>query len=89
MPYIRDESKEKWDSLYQYWGHVCIYAYRGDVLGKWDSFPKSSLEKLEKLEQLRLIDAGIKFKALEVEGDFLSIDTQDQLDLARKICINC
>ena len=85
LPYIRDESKEKWDSLYQYWGHVGIYAYRGDVLGKWDSFPQSSLEKLEKLEQLRLIDAGIKIKAIEVEGDFLSIDTQDQLDLARKI----
>ena len=85
MPYVRDEPKENWNSYYQYWGHVGIYAYRGDILGKWSFFPESELEKLEKLEQLRLIDAGIKFKALEVEGDFLSIDTQEQLEIARKI----
>ena len=46
--------------------------------------PESELEKLEKLEQLRLIDAGIKFSAFEVEGDFLSVDTKEQLELARK-----
>ena len=88
LPYIRDKPKDDWNSFYQYWGHVGIYAYRGDILGKWNSFPESNLEKLEKLEQLRLIDAGIKFKAIEVEGDFLSIDTQEQLDLARKKAIN-
>tara|TARA_A100001388_G_C28733326_1_gene482719 strand:- start:461 stop:1222 length:762 start_codon:yes stop_codon:yes gene_type:complete len=85
LPYVRDKPKEDWNSYYQYWGHVGIYAYRGDILGKWDFFPESELERLEKLEQLKLIDAGIKFKALEVEGDFLSIDTQEQLEIARKI----
>ena len=85
LPYVRDKSREEWHSLYQYWGHVGIYAYRGDILKNWNSLPKSNLEELEKLEQLRLIDAGIKFKSMEVEGDFLSIDTQEQLDLARKL----
>ena len=88
LPFIRDKSKDEWNTFYEYWGHVGIYAYRGDILKKWNSFPESKLEELEKLEQLRLIDAGIKFKALEVEGDFLSIDTQEQLDLARKISLN-
>ena len=88
LPYIRDKPKNNWNSFYQYWGHVGIYAYRGDILAKWNSFPESKLEQLEKLEQLRLIDAGIRFKALEVEGDFLSIDTQEQLELARKISCN-
>ena len=48
----------------------------------------SLLEKAEKLEQLRLIDSGIKFNAFEVEGDFLSVDTKNQLELARKICLD-
>ena len=87
LPYIRDKDRDEWSSEYQYWGHVGIYGYRGDVLKNWDSLPESKLEKLEKLEQLRLIDSGIKISAFEVEGDFLSIDTKNQLDLARKICL--
>ena len=55
---------------------------------RWETFPESNLEKLEKLEQLRLIDAGIKFNGFEVEGNFISIDTKEQLDLARKICMD-
>ena len=84
LPFIRDIDKELWNSSYQYWGHVGIYGYRGDILKRWNSLPESELEKLEKLEQLRLIDAGIKFSAFEVEGDFLSVDTKEQLELARK-----
>ncbi len=84
LPYVRDRDKASWHFSYQYWGHVGIYGYRGDILKKWNLFPESELEKLEKLEQLRLIDAGIKFSAFEVEGDFLSIDTKEQLELARK-----
>ena len=88
LPFIRDKDKREWSSEYQYWGHVGIYGYRADILNNWDSFPESKLEKLEKLEQLRLIDSGIKFKAFEVKGDFLSVDTKNQLELARKICLN-
>ena len=55
---------------------------------KWESLPESNLEKLEKLEQLRLIDAGIKFHGFEVEGNFISIDTKEQLALARKMLMD-
>ena len=85
LPYIRDEIKENWSKKFQYWGHVGIYGYRADILMKWELLPQSNLEKLEKLEQLRLIDAGIKFHAFEVKGNFISIDTKEQLYLARKM----
>ena len=85
LPYIRDVSKENWSKECQYWGHVGIYGYRGDILMRWESLPESNLEKLEKLEQLRLIDSGIKFHGFEVEGNFISIDTKEQLFHARKI----
>ena len=85
LPYIRDEKKEDWYLKYDYWGHVGVYGFRGDVIAKWNQFPYSNLEKLENLEQLRLIDAGVNINTFKVMGNFLSIDTQDQLIIARKI----
>lgn len=41
------------------------------------------LEHTEKLEQLRLIEAGIVIGTFPVEGESLSVDTPEQLDLAR------
>ena len=35
-----------------------MYGFRGDVLAIWDQLPASPLEDLERLEQLRLIEAG-------------------------------
>lgn len=88
IPYIRDEKKENWYKYFHYWGHVGIYGYRADILSDWKKFPISKLEKLENLEQLRLIDAGIEVSTFNVKGDFLSIDTQCQLDIARKQVID-
>ena len=42
------------------------------------------LEKCEKLEQLKLIDAGVKISTFKVKGDFLSVDTKEDLLIARE-----
>ncbi|MFT7658425.1 MAG: 3-deoxy-manno-octulosonate cytidylyltransferase (CMP-KDO synthetase), partial [Cyanobium sp.] len=47
--------------------------------------PTSPLEDLEKLEQLRLIDAGIPLLTYEVDQDCLSVDTPEQLEQARAL----
>ena len=53
---------------------------QGRYIDEMGDFPESNLEKLEKLEQLRLIDAGIKFHGFEVEGNFfLSIQKNNWL----------
>ena len=85
IPYIRDVEKDDWYLKNIFWGHVGIYGYRGDILNKWNILKSSHLEKLEKLEQLRFIEAGYLFDTFEVEGDFLSVDTFDQLQKAREI----
>ena len=85
LPFIRDKNKEDWHIYYDYWGHVGIYGFRGDILNNWKNFPSSNLEKLENLEQLRLIDSGIEISTFPVRGNFLSIDTQEQLKKAREI----
>ena len=87
LPHVRDHKKEDWHNYYDYWGHVGIYGFRADILANWYKYPFSKIEELEKLEQLKLIDAGVKISTFEVEGDFLSIDTKEQLFLARELAI--
>lgn len=41
--------------------HVGVYAYRRPVLRRWASLSPSRLEELEKLEQLRALEAGMRF----------------------------
>jgi 3-deoxy-manno-octulosonate cytidylyltransferase (CMP-KDO synthetase) len=38
---------------------------------------------LERLEQLRLIEAGLTIATFEVQGTSLSVDTAEQLEQAR------
>jgi 3-deoxy-manno-octulosonate cytidylyltransferase (CMP-KDO synthetase) len=85
LPHVRDVDPADWCSHTSFWGHVGIYAYRADVLLRWPQLPISPLEHLEKLEQLRLIEAGIRIDTLEVDGDQFSVDTPEQLEQARAI----
>ena len=83
IPHVRDVDPLDWHRHTTYWGHVGIYGYRGDVLAAWDQLPPSPLEDLERLEQLRLIEAGHKMATFRVEGTSLSVDTAEQLAQAR------
>ena len=47
------------------------------------SIPDSYLESLEKLEQLKMIEAGFNFYTFEIDGTSLSVDTPNQLEEAR------
>jgi len=83
LPHVRGEHPDHWHRHAPYWGHVGIYGYRADVLARWAHLPHSPLEHTEKLEQLRLLEAGIGIGTFPVDGDFLSVDTVEQLEQAR------
>jgi len=85
IPYIRDVKHEEWANHHDYWGHIGIYGFRGDLIRKWNNIKISKHEKMEKLEQLRLIDAGIAISCIKVNDPILSIDTQNDLEEARKL----
>ena len=57
------------------------------MLAAWDQLPSSPLEDLERLEQLRLIEAGHTIATFQVEGTSLSVDTAEQLEQARQMAI--
>jgi 3-deoxy-manno-octulosonate cytidylyltransferase (CMP-KDO synthetase) len=83
IPHVRDVDPLEWHQHTDYWGHVGIYGFRGDVLASWDQLQPSPLENLERLEQLRLIEAGHTIATFEVDGTSLSVDTVEQLEQAR------
>ena len=85
LPFVRDQEKSKWHLYFNYWGHVGIYGFKAKVLKNWFNLPVSQLEKAEKLEQLKFIDAGIKVKTFETKGNSISIDTAEQLAYAIRI----
>jgi len=85
IPHVRDVDPAAWHEHTNYWGHVGIYGFRGDVLAAWNQLPSSPLEDLERLEQLRLIEAGHTIATFQVDGTSLSVDTSEQLEQARSL----
>ncbi len=80
IPFYRDKNQNP-----QYYKHVGVYAFRGDVLFKFVEMPKSSLEEIEKLEQLRFLENGIRIKMIETEYAGIGIDTPEDLKKAEKL----
>jgi 3-deoxy-manno-octulosonate cytidylyltransferase (CMP-KDO synthetase) len=78
VPYQRDGKTNA-----EYFLHVGVYAYKKDALINFTRLPQSSLEKIEKLEQLRYLENGIKIKMAETEYNNIAIDTPEDLERAK------
>ncbi len=63
-----------------FWHHIGLYAYRREFLSWFSAQPPSRLEQVEKLEQLRAIEAGKRIVVARVESATPGIDTQEDLD---------
>jgi 3-deoxy-manno-octulosonate cytidylyltransferase (CMP-KDO synthetase) len=67
-----------------YYHHIGIYAYRRSALERFVTLPPSELEKRERLEQLRALEAGMKIAAAYVDSVPLGVDTEADLERARQ-----
>jgi 3-deoxy-manno-octulosonate cytidylyltransferase (CMP-KDO synthetase) len=65
--------------------HVGIYAYTRDALARFVALPPSPLERREKLEQLRALEAGFTIAVARVDSVPLSVDTPADLEKARRL----
>jgi 3-deoxy-manno-octulosonate cytidylyltransferase (CMP-KDO synthetase) len=65
--------------------HVGIYAYTREALTRFVKTPPSPLEKREKLEQLRALEAGMSIAVARVDSVPLSVDTPEDLEKARRL----
>ena len=64
--------------------HIGLYAYRRAALERFVTLPPSPLEKREKLEQLRALEAGMRIDAAIVSSVPLGVDTPEDLETARR-----
>jgi 3-deoxy-manno-octulosonate cytidylyltransferase (CMP-KDO synthetase) len=65
--------------------HIGLYAYSRSALERFVSLPPSPLERREKLEQLRALEAGMSIHVGLVDTVPLGVDTPPDLDRARKL----
>src|ERR1700733_8514877 len=73
IPFDRDGSHPR------YFKHLGFYAYRKPALDFFVSQPESSLEKSERLEQLRFLENGISLYVGETPYDSVGVDTEEDL----------
>lgn len=77
IPYDRDNA-----GVAGYRKHLGIYAYRKAALERFAELPPGWLESVEKLEQLRLLEAGIDIYVADAPGDTIGVDTAEDLERA-------
>jgi 3-deoxy-manno-octulosonate cytidylyltransferase (CMP-KDO synthetase) len=68
-----------------FYKHIGLYAWRHDALMRFASLPPSFLEMTEKLEQLRLLQAGGRIRVIETTGRSLGVDTPEDLATAERL----
>jgi len=79
IPYDRDGTGPP------YFKHLGFYAYRKAALDRFCALPESSLERGERLEQLRFLENGIPIYVAETPFDTVGVDTEEDLQRVERI----
>jgi 3-deoxy-manno-octulosonate cytidylyltransferase (CMP-KDO synthetase) len=84
IPYVRD-AKTNMDRILntEIYKHIGLYVFRKEALLKFVKLPQTDLEKIEKLEQLRMLENGMKIRIVVTDYDNLPVDTPEDLKKAR------
>jgi 3-deoxy-manno-octulosonate cytidylyltransferase (CMP-KDO synthetase) len=64
--------------------HLGIYAYRKAALERFAALAVSPLERVEKLEQLRLLENGMGLYVADAPRDTIGVDTEEDLVRAER-----
>ncbi len=78
IPFLRELGASavlSWPHQHLYFKHIGVYAYRAAVLKQFVALGESPLERAERLEQLRLLEAGIPIRCVEVQYESIAVDT--------------
>lgn len=78
LPYEREGKHVK------HYKHIGAYGYKTWFLYKFSKMKKTSLEMAESLEQLRVIENGLKIKVKETIYQTIGVDTPEQIELVEQ-----
>ncbi len=76
IPFDRDDNEN--DRIY--YGHVGLYAFRKSALDRFVALPPGRLERIEKLEQLRLLENNMPIYVAITECKNTSVDRPEDLE---------
>lgn len=82
IPFLREKTLKP-----VYYKHLGIYAYTKDFLYVFKNLPPSNLEKVERLEQLRVLEAGFRIKTVITSFESLGVDTEEDLAKVERFLI--
>lgn len=85
IPHVRDIDSNQWAASADYWGHTGIYAYKNQLLRDYTKLPTGTLEQVEKLEQLRILEAGRTILTVEIGYRPQAVDVPADLELVEAI----
>jgi 3-deoxy-manno-octulosonate cytidylyltransferase (CMP-KDO synthetase) len=81
IPYLAQNSSVKSPVYYK---HIGLYGYTKDFLFIYKNLPASNLEKIEHLEQLRVLEEGFRIKMIETKYDTIGVDTPQDLEKVKQ-----
>lgn len=85
IPYMTREQFESAKNSPVAYKHIGIYSFRRDFLLEFSAMPPSLLEKTERLEQLRALEAGVRIKVPTTDYESISVETPADLERVRAI----
>ena len=86
VPWPRGSEPELSGSVDGPWlRHVGIYVFTRGALERWTELPPSPLEEVERLEQLRALEAGMRIRVVAGPATEPGIDDPEDLRRARRL----
>ena len=85
IPYFREHRLPITDHRLPIYKHLGLYVYRKEFLAKLVQLEPSPLEKIEGLEQLRVLENGYRIKIVKTECDSIGVDTPEDLERVKAL----
>jgi 3-deoxy-manno-octulosonate cytidylyltransferase (CMP-KDO synthetase) len=80
IPFARDRGgvvDDGWVAVNPCFKHLGLYGYRADLLEKFATLPMGRLERIEKLEQLRVLENGYEIACDITTDPSIGVDTPE------------
>ena len=81
IPSSRDGSSTAAPAAFK---HIGLYAYRRDFLLQFAALPRTPLEQVESLEQLRALEHGFRIGTAQTTCESIEVDTPEDLERVRR-----
>ncbi|GAB4251791.1 MULTISPECIES: 3-deoxy-manno-octulosonate cytidylyltransferase [Deferrisoma] len=91
IPYFRDEAEAAGEARIpaqppvEVWKHLGVYAFTRQALLAFPGLPEGRLERAERLEQLRALEAGWRIRVVEARSDSVGVDRPEDVARVEKL----